>query len=108
MEIGNDVLVTAAEIINKDRLQEYGDPGESFARIRDYWNTYLKHRFNKDIPVKITLSRQDVAMLMLLMKVARLQGPKYTKDSIIDIIGYAALYNDLEKYAAMCASYEPK
>lgn len=108
IEIGKEVLKKAAEILNSDRLKEYGDPGESFSRIRDYWNVYLKYKFNKNEPMKFILSRQDVTMLMLLMKVARLQGPKYTKDSIVDIIGYASLYDELEKYTAMCQPYEPK
>ena len=107
-EIGTDVLGKAIELLNGNRLEEYGDPGESFARIRDYWNVYLNHKFSKDEPLKFTLSRQDVAMLMLLMKVARLEGPKYTKDSVVDIIGYATLYDVLKKYVDMCKPYEVK
>lgn len=78
----------AKEIINGARQHEYGTPIESFERIADYWNTYLKH-IEKGNNLK-PLTAQDVSMLMVLFKIAR-QENKHKHDNLTDIIGYTAL-----------------
>lgn len=91
-----DILQEAQEIIHGQRRQDYGGPSQSFARIAALWNAY----FEGDPAVRTepcphhcdctwTVAPDDVAMLMLLLKVARFQGGGGQRDSLVDICGYA-------------------
>ena len=76
-----DVLDEAKRIVTGDRENSYGGPEESFGKIARLWSAYL----GEDI------GPQDVAVMMVLLKVARLTGSEYlSMDSWIDIAGYAA------------------
>lgn len=76
----SEVLKSVDTIINGARQENYGNPESNFSRISAYWTQYL----SKDI------SPADVAVMMVLMKVARLQNNINHEDSWIDICGYAA------------------
>lgn len=83
------ILMTATDIIKGKRRQDYGAPEDSFSTIARLWNTYLMQCRNGRINVTAT----DVAMMMVLFKVARTNDvPKV--DSLVDICGYAALAGD--------------
>ena len=41
------------------------------------------------------ITAHDVAMLMLLLKVARTKSPNPTKDTYIDMVGYSAIAGEL-------------
>lgn len=73
------VLDEARAIVNGDRNKAYGKPEESFTTISNYWETYLG----------IDISPKDVAMMMILLKVARNEH-KAKRDNLVDICGYAA------------------
>lgn len=73
-------LLDAAKAAVADRGLNYGSPEDNFDRIAKLWAAYLGH------PV----SAHDVASLMVLMKVARLQNSPTHLDSWTDIAGYAA------------------
>jgi hypothetical protein len=80
------ILKTASEIISGERNDQYGSPEESFSTIARLWNVYLNNcRNGRDF-----ITKTDVAMMMILLKVARTNGEP-TKDSLVDIAGYAAL-----------------
>lgn len=80
------ILKTASEIISGERNDQYGSPEESFSTIARLWNVYLiTCRNGRDF-----ITKTDVAMMMILLKVARTNGEP-TKDSLVDIAGYAAL-----------------
>ena len=66
------------------RQDTYGSPYASFQQIADLWEAYLKRR------AEGPLGPQDVANMMILMKVSRSATGKH-HDSTVDIIGYAAL-----------------
>lgn len=87
------VLQEADRLINGDRLQTYGTPGESFWRIANLWTSYLGHKIN---PL-------DVANMMVLMKVSRTKGT-YHRDSYVDIAGYAGLSEVI--FTANCDIHE--
>lgn len=74
------VLDSAKEAVCGDRQQSYGTPENNFSLIAKLWSVYL----GKEI------SAQDVAMLMVLFKTARIKSGTATKDSFVDIAGYAA------------------
>ena len=93
MERGK-VLDKAKEIINGARQDEYGNPENSFNLIARYWQTYLNARAGSG-HIICPLEGKDVAMMMAMFKLARLQGQKYTEDSVVDACGYLALYADM-------------
>ena len=74
-----ECLETAEHMVNGDREHDYGTPEDNFKTIAGLWSVYL----GKEI------SSLDVAMLMALMKIARIKaGTK--PDSFVDLAGYAA------------------
>ena len=75
----DEILEKARQCISGDRDHQYGSPEESFSRISKYWSDYL----DKDI------SPKDVAIMMILFKVAR-EEHSSKLDNWIDIAGYAA------------------
>ena len=76
-----EILDAAKKCVCGQRETDYGSPERNFERIADLWNAY----FGKNIfdPV-------DVAMLLALLKVARIRTGKGTEDSFVDLAGYAA------------------
>lgn len=86
-----DILLEAHKIVNGDRQGLYGTPENNFQRIADYWERYLKHTKQE----YFTLYPEDVAMMMVLMKIARLESGHFTKDSCVDAVGYMAWYSEL-------------
>lgn len=87
-KMGEEVLEEALNIINGHRQDDYGSPEDSFQNIANYWNAYFEQIADKR---EDGLTPEDVAMMMILFKIARL-GHGYTRDSVVDICGYAAIY----------------
>lgn len=76
----SEILDKAKEIVNGARQENYGSPESNFQKIADYWTLYLQRH----------IGPSDVALMMVLMKLARLQNKPDHEDSWIDICGYAA------------------
>lgn len=82
-----DILNEALETV-KGRGLNYGKPEDNFQRIALIWNAHMVNRFGLEAaPV---LTPQDVSMMMILLKVARLQNSPEHHDSWVDVAGYAA------------------
>lgn len=75
-----ELLETATNIVMGARQENYGSPESNFQRIADLWNVYLGAE----------LHPADIAIMMILMKIARLQNNIRHEDSWVDIAGYAA------------------
>ena len=75
-----DILDAAKAIVTVEREQQYGSPEDNFNVIARLWSTYAGREF---APV-------DVAMMMTLLKVARIKTGYYKADSYIDACGYLA------------------
>lgn len=76
-----EILVEAEKCVCSDRNLQYGEPEDNFNTIAKLWSAYL----DTDI------GAEDVAIMMCLFKIARLTGSCYkSKDSWVDLIGYAA------------------
>ena len=80
----NCILTHAAKILN-ERQDEYGDPVELLTTISDRWSITTGER----------ITREQVVLCMLDLKLARLAYDPRHFDSIVDVIGYAVLLNEL-------------
>ena len=88
------LLETAIETV-AGRGLNYGRPEDNFLRIARLWNVHLLNRYGEgfggDTTVALpTLDAIDVALMMDLMKTARLENSPTHMDSWIDKAGYAA------------------
>lgn len=75
-----EILDAAKAIVTGEREKQYGSPEDNFGVIARLWSTYAGREFT---PV-------DVAMMMTLLKVARIKTGHYKADSYIDACGYLA------------------
>lgn len=67
-----------------DRGLNYGKPEDNFGRIAALWRSHLGNREACEI------TAVDVAIMLALVKVARLGNDPTHKDSWVDLAGYAA------------------
>ena len=86
----DEILNKAKEYVTVDRQKVHGDAEDNFATIAALWKTYIEQACicGEDT---LTILPEDVAAMMVLMKVARIAGgsPDHA-DNWIDICGYAA------------------
>lgn len=82
-----NILREAEKIIYGDREKTYGSPSKNLSTIAKMWNAYLQS-LNK---APDQLDAQDVAIMMVLLKVARLGNTPGHRDSLVDSCGYMAL-----------------
>lgn len=76
-----EILDAAKKIVTGDREKQYGKPEDNFAVIAEFWTTYIGH----------PISSEDVAIMMALLKIARIRSGNYKADSFIDGVGYLSL-----------------
>lgn len=86
-----EILRCVEGIICRDRQDTHGKPEDTFSLIADYWTVYLTQRFGCDS----VLDPPDVAALMALFKVARMQVNPQHADNVLDGIGYLAIAGEL-------------
>jgi hypothetical protein len=68
----------ALAAVTGPRQRDYAHPRINFQRIADLWSPIFG----------ITVTPEQVALAMIQVKVARLMN-RYTRDSVVDILGYA-------------------
>lgn len=84
-----DILHAAEKCVCGQRETDYGTPEDNFETIAGLWKTYLS-RACVDEAGCVYIDATDVAMMMALLKIARIAGGSGTRDSFIDLAGYAA------------------
>ena len=91
MGSGAEMLREAAKVI-EDRHKTYGPPTKNFENIARLWNAFALGCANaKNVDYVIPeFSAADVAIMMALVKIARLAETPDHVDSWTDIAGYAA------------------
>lgn len=80
------VLAEASELIHGERNANYGTPTENFERTAALWNAQLGHKLAEGQ----AFTPQDVAMLMVQLKMARLVTSPGKRDHYVDAAGYLA------------------
>lgn len=89
------VLETALQTV-ADRGVPYGGVEDNFNRIALLWSAHMENRFRASFdewdhpPPMPKFDASDVAMMMALMKIARLEANPGHADSWVDVAGYAA------------------
>ena len=79
------ILKKANECVCTNREADYGSPEDNFARIAKLWTAYMD----------VDFSAEDVAILMALLKIARIKSGTGTEDSFVDLAGYAACAGEI-------------
>lgn len=78
------ILGHTAKVL-EERRDDYGDPAEQFRAIADRWS----------ITLGTPITPSQVALCMIDLKLARLAYDPGHVDSIVDVIGYAALLREV-------------
>jgi len=89
----SDMLLHAAELVGGQRAADYGDKTLNHERIAYLWNAWLTESTGGEYTIE--LHAYDVAMMMLLVKVARLMHSPGHQDSHVDIAGYASILEEI-------------
>lgn len=82
-----EILHEAEQCICGQREQDYGSPESNFEIIANLWTDYLDAE----------VSALDVAMMMCLLKIARIKNGGGTGDSFVDLAGYAACGGEIHE-----------
>lgn len=77
----DELLDKAKETVTGPREKTYGSPEKSLAVIGKLWSVVLGTE----------LRPGDIALMMALLKIARLIRDNYHEDSWVDLAGYAAI-----------------
>lgn len=91
-----EILDAARACVCGERELDYGKPEDNFERIAKLWNAYRDDSFTP----------KDVAIMMALLKVARIRGG-HKDDNFVDLAGYAACAGELDD-AGEENKWEPK
>ena len=95
------ILDTACKLTGGDRDASYGTPITNMQDTARFWDAYL---LSKGVCLvgsngePVTFSGEDVANMMVLLKMARM-GASYKEDNYVDAAGYTAI-------AGECAQFE--
>jgi len=87
------ILDEAKDIIYGDREKTYGAPDKNLKSIAGYWANHLHTRFG----VYHDVTPEDVCIMMVLLKAARLGNDITHRDSQVDAVGYLALMERIQK-----------
>lgn len=91
-----EILECARVCVCDEREQDYGTPEDNFTTIGLLWSVYLRAAYPELQMVMAinSITPKDVATMMALLKVARIATGS-SKDSYIDLAGYAALAGEI-------------
>tara|TARA_R100001369_G_scaffold3773_1_gene11622 strand:- start:2491 stop:2760 length:270 start_codon:yes stop_codon:yes gene_type:complete len=80
-----EYLEKTIKVIRGPRERDYGDKTKNHENIAKLWSAFLDHE----------ISAHNVAICMMLVKVARIKHRK-TEDCYIDMAGYAAIAGEIQ------------
>ncbi len=82
-----EILDTAKQYVTKDRDATHGDMEDNFESIAELWQIYFNNEWD--------FTSTDVAVMMTLLKIARLKSNKSNPDNWVDACGYMACGGEL-------------
>ncbi|MGE4259188.1 MAG: DUF6378 domain-containing protein [Candidatus Babeliales bacterium] len=90
------MLQQAQELIHGQRQADYGDKLSNFSQIAMLFQGTLARKLAPGQEI----TAEDVALLMMQVKIARLAHMPDHHDSILDVAGYAGCFDYLQKERA--------
>jgi hypothetical protein len=81
----SELLKKASELVNGDRQVDYGDKLINHVNIANLWSAYTNFQINP----------HDVAVMMCLLKIARLKQGSRTEDTYLDASAYMAIAREI-------------
>lgn len=87
-------LQESHDIVYGPRAEEYGDASVNFTNIARLWTAYILMDKDcmKDVEETFKFTQEDVACMMMLLKIARCNNKEETgEDSLRDIVGYTTI-----------------
>ena len=94
-----EILEAALRCVCGDREQDYGSPENNFATIAEFWTSYIKRKCVSP-GVDVCVNPEDVAAMLIQVKVARVASGHAKADNWVDIAGYAACGGEIESGCA--------
>ena len=82
----NQFLNRASVLVQGQREKDYGDKKENHNNIAKLWSAYLG----------ISVTAHDVALMMVLLKMARTKLGAVSKDTYIDMSAYGAIAGEIK------------
>lgn len=90
------ILQEANRIIYGDREKTYGSPDKNLRLIAEYWTAHLNARFGEEGLPAVAITPEDVCLMMIALKLARLANDPKHRDSQTDGCGYFALMERIQ------------
>jgi hypothetical protein len=84
-ETAEKILDEASRLIYGQRQSDYGSVAENFGRIASIWSMI----------VGVEITAEQVTLMMIGVKLARLTNTIAHRDSWVDIAGYVGCYDKL-------------
>tara|TARA_R110002072_G_scaffold135659_2_gene277207 strand:+ start:2047 stop:2388 length:342 start_codon:yes stop_codon:yes gene_type:complete len=81
----SELLVKASELVSGDRQVDYGDKLINHVNISNLWSAYTN----------MNIGPHDVAVMMCLLKIARLKQGSRTEDTYLDASAYMAIAREI-------------
>ena len=91
----SEVLQIAEKTVNGDREQDYGSPENNFKTIANLWEIYISTKCVEQ-GADVCILPQDVAVMLILLKTARIASGHAKADNWVDLAGYAACGGEIE------------
>lgn len=88
----SEIAAQAAALLDGDRQRTHGDKLTNHQNIAALWDGYAARRWG--LPPG-SVEPRDVALMMVLLKVARTLAGDHNPDDYVDMVGYAAIAGEL-------------
>lgn len=87
----SEIAMKVAGLVDGEREKAHGNKATNFNNIARLWNAWFK--INDGLAGQLTGA--DVAKLMALLKIARMESGEHNDDDFIDGTGYLAIAGEL-------------
>ena len=87
-----EILMKAVDLVSNSRQESHGDTFKNHSQIAEFWNIYLDDKLKP----MASITADEAAMMMGLVKVSRSQAGKHNIDDYVDGAAYMAIAGELK------------